>query len=172
MRGERGELSLVGWGVVLVVVGVLVAIPYTLLGRHEADTAEQGIQAIGQANDVSAEASLTNALQGAKVWLAEQGSLVGYGVTQATDFDPQTKYDASATAEAGVVSIRGADADEHRAGDQGWHGGPVRGPHRRRGDLRPRRRGLRNAVRRHRLVAAPGLRRVPRCSRPRVRWSP
>lgn len=108
VRGERGELSLVGWGVVLVVVGVLVAIPYTLLGRHEADTAEQGIQAIGKANDVSAEASLTNAMQGAKVWLAEQGSLVGYGVTQATDFDPQTKYDTSATAEAGVVSIRGA----------------------------------------------------------------
>jgi hypothetical protein len=108
VHGERGELSLVGWGVVLVVVGVLVAIPYTLLGRHEADTAEQGIQAIGKANDVSAEASLTNAMQGAKVWLAEQGSLVGYGVTQATDFDPQTKYDASATAEAGVVSIRGA----------------------------------------------------------------
>src|SRR4029077_18031402 len=108
VRGERGELSLVGWGVVLVVVGVLVAIPYNLLGRHEADTAEQGIQAIGQASDVSAEASLTNALQGAKVWLAEQGSLVGYGVTQATHLDPQAKYDTSETAEAGVVSIRGA----------------------------------------------------------------
>ena len=108
VRSERGELSLVGWGVVLVVVGVLVAILYTLLGRNQADTAEQGITAIGQANDVSAESSLTNALQGAKVWLAEQGSLVGYGVTQATDFDPQTKYDTSATAEAGVVSIRGA----------------------------------------------------------------
>ncbi len=128
VRGERGELSLVGWGVVLVVVGVLVAIPYTLLGRHEADTAEQGIQAIGQANDVSAEATLTNALQGAKVWFAEQGSLAGYGVTQATDFDPQTKYDTSATAPGGRREHPRRHADQHRARDQGWNGGALRGP--------------------------------------------
>jgi hypothetical protein len=106
-RGERGELSLVGWAVVLFVVGSLVAIPYVFMTRKEAETAQTGIDAIGRANDTSAQLSLKNALVGAQTWYAEQGTLMGYGVAQATQFDPQARFDASGVATAGSVSIRG-----------------------------------------------------------------
>ena len=105
--GERGELSAVGWIVILFVVGSLVAIPYVFMARKEADTAQTGIDAIGQANDASAQLALKNALVGAQTWYAEQGTLTGYGVAQATQFDPQATFDDAGVATAGHVSIRG-----------------------------------------------------------------
>jgi hypothetical protein len=110
-RGEHGELSLVGWAVVLFVVGSLVAIPYVFMTRKEVETAQTGIDAIGQANDVSAQLSLKNALVGAQTWYAEQGSLMGYGAAQATAFDPQTPYDEAGIATSGRVSVRGVGPD-------------------------------------------------------------
>jgi hypothetical protein len=106
-RSEHGALSLIGWVVVLFVVGSLVAIPYVFMARQEADTAQTGIDAVGQANDASAQLSLKNALVGAQTWYAEQGTLTGYGVTQAIQFDPQAKFDAAGVATAGSISIRG-----------------------------------------------------------------
>jgi len=111
LRGERGELSVVGWAVILVVVGSLVAIPYVFMARKEADTARTGIDAIGQANDAAAQLQLKNALVGAQTWYAEQGTLEGFSAAQATAFDPQTPYDENGAATTGRVSVRGVGAD-------------------------------------------------------------
>lgn len=110
-RGEHGELSFIGWAVVLVVVGSLAAIPYVLMTRQEVKTAQTGVDAIGQANDVSAQLSLKNALVGAQTWYAEKSTLMGYGAAQATAFDPQTPYDDAGAATAGRVSVRGVGPD-------------------------------------------------------------
>ncbi len=106
-RGEAGELSMIGWVVILVVVGAFAAVPYVFLSRKEVDSAQTGIDAIGRTNDVSAELSLKNALVGAQTWYAEQGTLLGYGVAQAAQFDPQARFDAAGLATTGSVSVRG-----------------------------------------------------------------
>jgi hypothetical protein len=99
-----------GWIVALVVLGALVAVPYVFLMRSDVDQAKQGLGAVAQANDAQAETLLMNAAQAATVFFAEQGSMAGYGPTQAFAFDPQTPFDTSSTAAPGRVSIRGADA--------------------------------------------------------------
>jgi hypothetical protein len=110
LNDERGQLGMIGWIVTLAVVGALVAVPYVFLGRGEVEQAQRGLAVVQQGNDASAEALLTTAYQGAKVYFAEQGTLAGYGPTQASAFDPQTRFDMSLTATSGVVCIRGADA--------------------------------------------------------------
>lgn len=101
---------MVGWIVALAVVGALVAVPYVFLGRSEVKQAQQGIGAADQATDAQAEVLLMDAAQGAKIYFVDQGSMAGYGPTQASTFDPSTPVDASPTATSGHVSIRGADA--------------------------------------------------------------
>lgn len=101
---------MVGWIVALVVLGALVAVPYVYLGRSDVTQVQQGVVAAAQAEDVQAETLLTTAAQGAQVFFVEQGSMAGYGPTQASAFDPQTPFDTSPTATPGHVSIRGADA--------------------------------------------------------------
>ena len=51
-----------------------------------------------------------SAVQGAKVYFAEQGTMAGYGPAQSAAFDPSIPVDASPTATSGHVSIRGVDA--------------------------------------------------------------
>lgn len=103
-------MSLVGWVVILVVVGALVAVPYVFMMRGETDGAKTAVDAASRASDVGAETTLTDALRVAQTWYATNGSLQGFGPAQAATEEPQTPWDASPTAEVGHVSIRGADA--------------------------------------------------------------
>lgn len=98
-----------GWAVILVVVGALVAIPYVYLTRQEAGGAQTALAVADQANDVAAESALTTAAAVAQSWLATNASLQGFGPAQASTEEPSIAWDAAA-AQAGHVSIRGADA--------------------------------------------------------------
>jgi hypothetical protein len=110
LRGEPGELSLTGWGLVFILVAILVWVPYSLLTRHHPPAKDQNLAAIDQATDASAQVTLTGALEVAQTWFTTNGSLQGFTAATATAEEPATHWDASPTAEAGHVSIRGADA--------------------------------------------------------------
>jgi hypothetical protein len=107
---ERGELSLSGWAGVFVAVAILVWVPYSLLTRHRPPPVDQNILAINKAKDTSAEVTLTDAAEVAQTWYEASGSLAGFTPAVATAQAPQTHWDASAKAEIGSISIRGANA--------------------------------------------------------------
>jgi hypothetical protein len=110
IREQRGEVGMAGWVVITVILGSLAAIPFVLMMRSEGAADETAVAQIPKATDVQAETMLTDAIRGAQTAFAEQQTLVGYGPSQAAEFDPQTRYDASPTAETGIVSIRGGSA--------------------------------------------------------------
>ncbi len=107
LRTQRGAMSLITVVLVMAVVGAIVAVPFVFMGRAETDDARTALKAVDQANDAGAEVLLTNAVRGAQVWLAENGTLEGYGPQEAVAFDPQATYDTSPVAQANHVSIRG-----------------------------------------------------------------
>jgi hypothetical protein len=109
-RGQRGGVNVVVVVVVLALVGAAVAAAYTFMGKQEVDGAQTAIGQVGKADDASAEVTLTSALTGAQSWWAENATMEGYGPTPAAAFEPDIAFDASSTAEAQHVSIRGADA--------------------------------------------------------------
>lgn len=102
---ERGEVQ-VGIWVIVAVIAVLGALPFVLMMRSDVDSAEQAVGAIDTANDAQAKVILTNAVRGAQVYFAENGTLTGYGVDAARLFDPTVVYSAG-PARQGQVSIRG-----------------------------------------------------------------
>jgi hypothetical protein len=110
LRSERGEMGYLGWAIALVVVGVMIAVPYVWMGRQDVKDAQQGLQAVDQARDTQAETLLTSAAEGAREYVAEHGSMAGYGPAASQAFDPSIPVNASPTASQGTVSIRGADA--------------------------------------------------------------
>jgi hypothetical protein len=110
-RSERGELSLTGWFGVFVVVAILVWVPYSIMTRHRPPPVDQNLLAIDKAKDTSAEVTLTDAVEVAQTWYATTGSLQGFTVATATAQEPNTHWSGSTTAQSGIVSIRGADAD-------------------------------------------------------------
>ena len=129
MRSDRGDVGLRMVVVMALVAGLVWAVPMVLLSRQEvqhaadltgANDAPAGagasgvvVQApadpIGQANDVSAQADLNNALVAAQTFFAEKGTFQGFAPAAAAEYDPSITYTAS-SASAGVISIRGVSA--------------------------------------------------------------
>lgn len=107
-RGNARAATLVV--VVALIVGAAVAIPLVLGGRQEAQQAETGLGAVGQANDIQAESILRTAIIGAQAFFAENGTFAGYGPAQAAALDPSVPYNTSPVAAEGQISIRGASA--------------------------------------------------------------
>jgi hypothetical protein len=107
---ERGALGMVAWIVAIAMAGAVIAMPYVWMGRQEVKDAQTGIQAVGQAKDAQGETLLMSAAEGAKEYVAEHGSMAGYGPAQSQAFDPSIAVNASPVATQGAVSIRGADA--------------------------------------------------------------
>ena len=110
LRDERGALGVVGWIVAILVAGAVIAVPYVWMGRQDVKDAEQGLQAVDKAKDAQAETLLMTAAEGAKEYVAEHGSMAGYGPAQSQAFDPSIPVNGSPVAVQGSVSIRGADA--------------------------------------------------------------
>lgn len=108
LGGERGELSLGGWALVFVAVSICVWVPYTFLTRHKPPAKDPNLVAIDKATDTSAEVTLTDAVEVAQTWQATNGSLAGFTPAAATAQEPETRWDASPTAETGRVSVRDA----------------------------------------------------------------
>jgi hypothetical protein len=105
-RGEAGELS---FGLILGVVvlaGILAAVPLVLLGRGSAERTEAGLQVVEQAKDVQAESAVTNAIRASQVYFAERGTFVGFTASVAMGQDPSIAYNDAGSV-PGQVSIRG-----------------------------------------------------------------
>jgi hypothetical protein len=107
---QRGELGVIGWVVVLAVVGALVAIPYVFMTKQEANDAQTAVGAASRASDVAAETSLTDAIRVPQTLFVSDGSLTGFSPQQAAAEEPQIRWGSTPTAVAGTISIRGADA--------------------------------------------------------------
>lgn len=103
-------MGYVGWAIAILVVGVMIAVPYVWMGRQDVKDAQTGLQAVDKAKDTQGEVLLTTAAAGAREYVAEHGSMTGYGPAASQAFDPSIPVDAAPTASQGTVSIRGADA--------------------------------------------------------------
>ncbi len=104
-RDERGAFR-VGLATVVVLVGVAASIPFLKMWQASIHRADEGLKVVGQAQDVQAQVLLQNAIRGAEVYFAENGSFMGYGPEVARQFEPSIPYDTSPVAAPGRVSIR------------------------------------------------------------------
>lgn len=95
--------------VVALVAGLIAAVPFALLSRGESQRGRQAIDVANQASDVQAEALLQSALAASSTYLAENGTLLGFGPQIAAAYDPAVLY-TTGQATAGTVSIRGVTA--------------------------------------------------------------
>ena len=120
---ERGDLSLWLIVVMAIVVALVWAVPMVFLGHEEAKQAAGLVGAsgthpsegrtdaapadpIGRSNDVSAQADLTNAVQVAQMYFAENGSFSGFTPQAAGAIEPTITF-TTGPAASGTVSIRG-----------------------------------------------------------------
>lgn len=107
---ERGEMQVLWLVAAVLVTGLLVAAPLVLAGRNTTEQADTGVEAIGQAQDVQAQANLQSAIRAAMAYYAENGTYVGLGPGSGAYFDPGVTYNTSPTAVVGQISIRGVTA--------------------------------------------------------------
>lgn len=110
LRSERGGMSLGGAIALVVVLGVVSAVPLMLMGRSQKEQLETGAGVIASANEAQAQLQLQNALRAAQVYFAETGSFQGFTPAVASAYDPSVRYNASSKAVAGEVSVRGVSA--------------------------------------------------------------
>jgi hypothetical protein len=107
---QRGELGTVGWVIVLVVVGSLVAIPYVFMTKQGANDAQTAVAAAGRASDTAAEATLTDATHVVQTVFVSNGTLTGFSPAEGAAEEPQIHWGTASPSAPDVVSIRGADA--------------------------------------------------------------
>jgi hypothetical protein len=122
-RDERGELGLRVVIVMALVAALAWTIPMVFFGRQASEQAatltggadepaggvsgsEAPVDPIGRANDVQAQANLTNAIRSTQVYFAENGSYQGFDAQVAGHYEASVTYTAGAPA-PGVVSVRG-----------------------------------------------------------------
>jgi len=122
-RFERGEIEMkLVIGVMALIAGLAWAVPMLFLGRQQVERAadltgassDAGASAsvaptdpIGRADDVSAKATLTTAMQGAQTFFASSGTYEGVE-SQLAAFDPSIHVGSSPA--PGVVAVRGVTA--------------------------------------------------------------
>ena len=104
-RSEHGEVQLSTW-VIVGIIAVLGAAPFVWMAKAHTDSVQQAVGAIDTANDAAAKVLLTNAIRGAQVYFAENGSLAGFGPDAAREFDPSIVYTTGPVTKD-QVSIRG-----------------------------------------------------------------
>lgn len=107
IASENGHGHLAATVAALLVAGLIAVVPLVMFGRSTAERTQTGIDALGQANDTMAQASLMTAIRAAQVYLAENGTFQGFNPMVAASFDPSTAYNTSPVAVAGQISIRG-----------------------------------------------------------------
>jgi hypothetical protein len=92
--------------IVALVASALVAVPFVLSGREEANHDREAIAQWEKARDLRAQARLQTAVRGASAYLAENATLTGFDPEQASLFDPSIRFTSGAPT-ASAVSIRG-----------------------------------------------------------------
>lgn len=103
-RLQAGQVSVATVVMVVLILG-LAAVPFVLMMRSQVDSGKKATGALEQANEATARLDLTNAARAAQVYLAENGTLVGFQAA-APALEPGVTFNSSTVAVAGEVSIR------------------------------------------------------------------
>lgn len=104
---EDGGVSL-GVLATLLAIAALIAAPLVLMTMRQGESAREAVGQIDEASETVAQLDLTSALRAAQTYFAQHGSLEGFDALTASSIEPGVRFNASATAVPGEVSIRSA----------------------------------------------------------------